>query len=558
MDRNRLIRRLRDKGLDVSGTRWKILKEIGRGGNGVAVRCQGPADENAVAKLYIPPDNRDLDEQALERFRLEVALTSKLQHPNIISALGSGTFQIGAYTLPFYLMPLAQGTLRQHIGLATDSEHVERVLRIFVRASLGVACLHSHGVVHRDLKPENILMSSSDQPLIADLGIAHVNSDFVSVSMKTIESERLLNRDYYAPEQRFGGSSAADRRVDIYAMGCILYELLSGTPPVRNNSPPLEVYAEAFSVFDPIVDRMTAYDASNRYPSMEDAIEDLAVAIGWAAATMKGARAPTKEDVPTMAKLLRSSNDLHRRRGIAIARKLGNDALPILHELIGHGRRDVRNVVATAIGEVRDPSSLPFLAGALYGGTSRISRPSADTASRAIAQYAPADRLDTLNSIDRPIRPAQILEILDGVPTDEAYLTALGLARQNLILVDWTETELEVLVRIDEDRAWEDVKRLVNQRDDFKLRRVLRLLSSAHQLELVSLWLARGIVDGWFFPYAVDAVVRLDTTLSTKRDLLLGLKSQVSLFTGNLKDRRQLLNAIDAAIEGDNQAALVD
>src|ERR1039458_7732988 len=167
-----------------------------------------------VAKVYLPPDKRDLDEKALERFEKEVALTARLKHPNIVPSLGSGSVTLGTYRLPYYMMPQAAGTLRNEIRNDSDPIQIEKKLRMFLRASFGVACLHAHGIVHRDLKPENILISREGSPWVADLGIAHVNPDFVTVGLQTIESERLLNRDYYAPEQRFGKAAAVDKRAD--------------------------------------------------------------------------------------------------------------------------------------------------------------------------------------------------------------------------------------------------------------------------------------------------------------------------------------------------------
>ncbi len=184
MDRSRVIDRLTC--VEVADRRYERVKELGRGGNGVALLCKGPNNALVVAKVYIPPDSRDLDEKELERFANEIALTEKLKHPNIVRSLGSGAVSVGAYRLPFYLMPQAAGTLRSEIRNDTDPAQIEKKLRIFLRAAYGVACLHSHGIVHRDLKPENILVNKAGTPWVADLGIAHVNPDFVSVGLKTI------------------------------------------------------------------------------------------------------------------------------------------------------------------------------------------------------------------------------------------------------------------------------------------------------------------------------------------------------------------------------------
>ena len=203
MDRERLIAEVVKRGIRTSKGQLKIIKELGRGGNGAAFLCKSKGQE-VVAKVYIPPDKRDLDEQALKRFQQEVKITEKTRHPNVIRALDSGSLSLGAYKLPFYVMPKASGTLRDIILQSGGGENLERKLRIFLRSALGVAWLHLHGLIHRDLKPENVLIGPDGTPCIADLGIAHVSPDFVSVGLNTIKAERLLNRDDYAPEQRFG------------------------------------------------------------------------------------------------------------------------------------------------------------------------------------------------------------------------------------------------------------------------------------------------------------------------------------------------------------------
>ena len=225
-----------------------------------------------------------------------------------------------------------------------------------------------------DLKPENILISRGGAPWVADLGIAHVNPDFVTVGLQTIESERLLNRDYYAPEQRFGKATAVDHRADIYALGCIFYEMLTSIPPVRTNAPKLSVISRAFEPFEPIWARMTAWEADARYQTLEDALEDLSVSFGWVLASLKGAASLQNPDIPTMVKLLRTSNEAQRQRGVDLAVRLGKSALLDLHELAGHGKRDVRNSCARALGLIGEDSSIPILVAGLYGNSDKPTR----------------------------------------------------------------------------------------------------------------------------------------------------------------------------------------
>jgi serine/threonine protein kinase len=509
MDRDRLITEMCSKPLLWGHVTLTVQEELGRGGNGVALLCRDEADGELVAKVYVPPDKRDLDDQALARFHNEIKLCESLNHPHVVRSLGSGTVKIGAYALPFYVMPPAATTFRSEIGKSLDATAIERVAKKFLQACLGVSCLHSHHVIHRDLKPENILLSRQGAPWIADLGIAHIDPDFVSVSLRTIAAERLLNRDYYAPEQRFSSAQQVDGRADIYALGCILYELFVGYPPVRKDSPPAASINKAFAALDPVIDRMTAYDPAARYQHIEDAIADLALAFGWVRATMTGARSPAPADLKSMEKGLRSSNAVNRSAGVAIAVDLGTQALPVLHDLLGHNRRDVRNAVADALGEIGDPSSLPYLVAGLYGQSDKASifRPSADTATQALGRYSAEHRIEAARMIDRKVRPQQILELVDGIAKNDAYVIARELESKKLILFDWGETQFLLRLGIDEDRTWPEVKEAGTRFSGWEFRRILPSLSAAHGDELVAAWLDVPHHDSWAWDGMAPVIV---------------------------------------------------
>jgi serine/threonine protein kinase len=555
MNRQRIIEKLRT--LEVEAQQYKIIRELGRGGNGVALLCQTASREQVVAKVYIPPDSRDLDERALERFENEIALTEKLKHPNVVPSLGSGAATIGAYRLPFYIMPYAAGTLRAEMRADTDPSHIERKLRLFLRAGYGVACLHSYGIVHRDLKPENILLSKAGEPWIADLGIAHVNPDFVTVGLQTIDSERLLNRDYYAPEQRFGKATEVDNRADIYALGCIFYEMLTSIPPVRTNAPKLSLISSAYAPFEPIWERMTAWEPIARYPVIEDALEDLSITAGWVLASLRGAAGLQHPDMPTMLKLLRSTNEAQRQRGVDIAIHLGKSSLPELHSLLGHTRRDIRNSAAVALAEIRDSSSIPFLVGGLYGSGARASnfRPSVDVAAQALSEFPSDSRLDALRALKYPIRPSQLKTILAGVPKKAAYDLALELRNREAILVDWAESDLEVFVSIDEERAWPEVKALVGRRQDFKIQQLFPHLTPARQLDLLFDLIEQGFDYSWHYSWTLDAVLNLSDGVTEKHNLLKTLESKILEYAGKFTERDRLLQKLRAGLNVKSQAS---
>ncbi len=553
MDRRRFVNHIKSTGISSQSGGLKILRELGSGGNGVAFLCQSGSGGNVVAKVYMPLDNRDLDETSLKRFRNEIALLSKIRHPNVVAALDAGTISIATYNLPFYVMAEANGTFRNLIKQGTNPDELERILRVFFRACLGVACLHSYGIVHRDLKPENILIGKDGNPWVADLGIAHINPEFATTGVKTMASEKLRNQDYYAPEQRFGSATDIDRRADIYAMGCILYELVSGTPPVRTNAPPLQGISQVFSPLDSIVNRMIAYDREKRYSSMEDALEEMGMRFGWVLAAQKRGRPPTESDIATMIKLIKSSNEATRQQAVEVARRLGSDALDALHDLMGHGRREVRNTAAIALGEITSPASIRYLIAGLYGNTNNPSRyrPTVDTASNAIAKYPLEQRLEAIKLIARPIRPDQVQEILKNIPSSQAYHAALSLIGQGLILLDWAESDLELLAAIDQDQAWPRIKHSVESDTDFqnsfRIERYVRHLTSPRQVEVMGIWLGRGIDDSWAFSPALRIILNLDVDQATRARFLRELRKQAEGHDRTWKDRDKVLKQIALA-----------
>jgi serine/threonine protein kinase len=551
MDRNRIVNQIKAKGIPSLGKKLKVLRTLGQGGNGAALLCKTEDGKELVAKIYLPPDKRELDERALARFESEVKLTSKIRHPNVVRALDSGKLTLGPYSLPFYVMPRGAKTLRDFTGgHDNDPAKIEERMRLFLRAALGVACLHSNGIVHRDLKPENILISKTGTPWVADLGIAHVNPDFVSVGVKTIASDQLLNRDYYAPEQRFGNATDVDIRADIYALGYILYELLIGSPPVRSSSPALRKANESFAPLDSIFARMTAHEPKDRYEFLEDAIEDLSLAFGWVLATIKGARPAESADLPAMIKLLKSSNEAHRQRGIEVAIQLREEGLPVLHSLTGHARRDVRNAAVTALGEITHPSSLPFLLGCLYGGGSQKAstfRPSADSAAAAISRYPLDLKLRACAQISQPVRPYQLQQVVRDVPKDTAYAVVENVMSRGLLLLNWGETVLTSLASIDQERAWPEVIKGMSSGDlaGFKARELAQVLSGDHQLEFLRLWIDQT-KDSWYFEYLFRAILEAIIAPSNASELLARLESRVHAFPA-FKNQRELLAKIHEA-----------
>jgi serine/threonine protein kinase len=557
MDRERLIAELASQGIATDKGLLRVTDTLGRGGNGVAFLCSGETAGEIVAKVYIPPDKRDLDNQALGRFRNEVKLASSIRHPYVIPAIGSGTAHVGAYVLPYYLMPQAASTLRSVIGRSLDAEEIQRIARLFLQVCLGISCLHTHGVIHRDLKPENVLISREGSAWVADLGIAHIDPDFVSVSLRTMAVERLLNRDYYAPEQRFGNPAEVDARADIYALGCILYELFAGTPPVRRDSPPVGSVNPAFTVLDPVIDRMTSYEPDGRYQHIEAAIVDVALAFGWVTATMRGAREPEPADVNEMTRLLRSNNGAKRSAGIALALGLGGAALPALHDLMGHGRREVRNAAASALGQIGDERSIPYLMAGLQGNSRKASsfRPSVDTAAQALSGYSVETRLGVFRELDDHIRPQQLLDILKGFDSDASIEAVQDLHERELLFLDWGESMLDLIIEIDEAKAWPQVQE--QSSSSWTIARRLPKLTTEHQLILARDWVRAQHGSYWDWDNMVRAVARITAPPSDLIPIIEELSSRMDEYPSkgeSLAEHRTRINSRLRELEEEQKA----
>ena len=203
--------------------RLVLGRELGRGGMSVVFAAHEPALERDVAVKVLTPAGDDGVDVA--RFRREVLLLARLQHPHIVPVLRDGI----ADGRPYFVMPLVEGeSLRErlHRGGPLPLGEAVRVLRA-VAAALAYA--HARGVVHRDMKPDNVLLSAGGAAMVSDFGVARA----IAVARAGDDPDAGLvdgTPAYMAPEQA-AGDPGADHRVDIYAFGVLGYELFSGVTP---------------------------------------------------------------------------------------------------------------------------------------------------------------------------------------------------------------------------------------------------------------------------------------------------------------------------------------
>ena len=224
---------------------YRVVREIGRGGMG-AVYLAERADGQYELRVALKVIKRGMDtEQVLARFRAERQILASLDHPNIARLLDGGSTEQG---VPFFAMEYIEG---EPIDVWAERRAltVDERLRLFLQVCGAVSYAHQHLVVHRDIKPLNILVTADGAPKLLDFGIAKVLHEDAEEATSTVTGMRLLTPEYASPEQVEG--QHATTASDVYSLGVVLYELLTGRSPYRLRSrSPLDV-VEAVRTTDP-------------------------------------------------------------------------------------------------------------------------------------------------------------------------------------------------------------------------------------------------------------------------------------------------------------------
>jgi predicted ATPase len=267
--------------------RYRIERELGAGGMATVYLAEDVKHRRKVAVKVLRPEL--LASGGHERFLREITTTANLRHPNILPLFDSGD----AAGLLFYVMPYLVGeSLRDRLQRETQLPVADAV-RIADEVADALSYAHAHGVIHRDIKPENVLLEAG-HAIVADFGIAHAVTASGDEKL-TVTGTALGTPHYMSPEQWSG--EAVDGRSDLYALACMLYEMLAGSPPFTGPTPVAVMAGHAVhpvpslssacpSVTGPVaaaVERALAKSPADRFATVEE----------WRAAlTGTGAEAP--------------------------------------------------------------------------------------------------------------------------------------------------------------------------------------------------------------------------------------------------------------------------
>ncbi len=224
-----------------------VLRELSYGGpSSVFLATEIALDRQVVIKALPPETAAGVD---IERFQREIALAARLQHPHLVPLLSAGTPVADpadgptegdpGQAIPWFSMPFVEGaTLRERL-LSGGPLPLAEAVRLMREMASALSYAHARGVVHRDIKPENVLLSDG-VAMITDFGVAMALDDSSEDALRsgkrlTTVSMILGTPAYMAPEQ-VNSARLVDHKADIYALGCVAYELITGTPPLARSS----------------------------------------------------------------------------------------------------------------------------------------------------------------------------------------------------------------------------------------------------------------------------------------------------------------------------------
>jgi tetratricopeptide (TPR) repeat protein len=244
---------LLDRLQSLLGSHYTIERELGGGMSRVFAARETALGREVVIKVLPPEMAAGVN---ADRFRREIQLAASLQHPHIVPLLSAGS----ADDLLYYVMPMVEGESLRALLVKGGELPIPKATRILRDVSSALAYAHARGIAHRDIKPDNILISS-DFALVTDFGVAKAVSESTGESYLTSVGIALGTPTYMAPEQA-AADPQADHRVDVYALGAVAYEMLTGRPPFTGPNPQMVLAAHVTEQPEPVTQRRPAVPAA--------------------------------------------------------------------------------------------------------------------------------------------------------------------------------------------------------------------------------------------------------------------------------------------------------
>ncbi|MDQ3957571.1 MAG: Stk1 family PASTA domain-containing Ser/Thr kinase [Actinomycetota bacterium] len=264
------------------GGRYVVVEPVGSGGMAEVYRARDDLLGRDVA-VKVLSDRLSRDRSFVERFKREAQAAANLNHPNIVSLYDYGSDEGAYYIVMEYIEGKSLGELVAEGGALLP----ERAAEITADVAAALERAHSSGLVHRDIKPTNIMVTSTGQTKVTDFGIARALGQSTEQTQMTQTGMVIGTAAYLSPEQAQG--NPVDARSDVYSLGCVLYEMLTGRPPFAGDTPlaiaykhvredppaPSTINRDVPRALDAITLKALAKNPDNRYSSAHEMREDL-------------------------------------------------------------------------------------------------------------------------------------------------------------------------------------------------------------------------------------------------------------------------------------------
>ncbi|HZV01592.1 MAG TPA: protein kinase [Planctomycetota bacterium] len=261
---------------------YEVVSELGRGAMGIVYLAKRPGLERLFA-IKVLMGGMLADKEAVERFRREAALASRVQHPAIV-----GVCDVGEVTgLHYYVMEYCPGRTLKSVLQEKRKLPIRDAIQLVAKIARGIAAAHALGIVHRDMKPANIIIEAKNgEPRIMDFGLAR---DAQAADTGVTRTGDIIGTPSYSAPEQLTGRKNVDARVDVYALGVVLYELISGFRPFQADSvahlaaivlteearPLRELEPNTPPAIEAVVAKAMARQAADRYPTAAELATDL-------------------------------------------------------------------------------------------------------------------------------------------------------------------------------------------------------------------------------------------------------------------------------------------